>query len=67
MILLVIQLRKSIYEYDPNDRRGAHRAYLQKGPCQPKNHDFSQRQSESNKRRFQATWFNEYSNWLDTT
>ena len=38
---------------------------MQKGPCQPKNHEFPQRQCESNKQKFQATWFNEYSNWLE--
>ena len=58
-------LRKSIYEYDPNDRERVRRAYLQKGPCQPKNHDFSRRQCENNKQKFQGTWFNEYSNWLE--
>ena len=36
-------LRKSILEYHPNDRDQIRRFYLQKGPCQPKDHDFPQR------------------------
>ena len=33
-------LRKNIYDYDVNIREDVRRAYLQKGPCQPKSHDF---------------------------
>ena len=59
-------LRKNIYEYDTNDRERIRRAYLQKGPCQPKSHVFPWRQFGSDdKRRFRASWFNEHSNWLE--
>ncbi|KAM7485125.1 hypothetical protein LguiA_001134 [Lonicera macranthoides] len=33
-------LRKSIHDYDANIKENVRRAYLQKGPCQPKSHDF---------------------------
>ena len=36
-------LRQKISEYHPNDREAIRRAYLQKGPCQPFNHKFPQR------------------------
>lgn len=53
-------LRPPILTYDPNFRDEIRRAYLQKGPCQPKDHNFPQ----TNKRRFIPRWFDEY-DWLE--
>ena len=36
--------RKQISCYHPNNRNNIRRAYLQKGPCQPRKHDFPKRQ-----------------------
>jgi hypothetical protein len=36
--------RNQMLCYHPNDRDEIRRAYLQKGPCQPKEHNFPQRQ-----------------------
>jgi len=58
-------LKKYIFDYDANDRERVRRAYLQKGPCQPKSHVFPRRQCVSNKWIFRASWFNEHSNWLE--
>ena len=33
-------LRTRILDYNPNVQDEVRRAYLQKGPCQPKNHNF---------------------------
>ncbi|KAL4028531.1 hypothetical protein IC575_011728 [Cucumis melo] len=41
------------------------RAYLQKGPCQPRNHTFSLKKFGSQSRRFNPIWFTEYPNWLE--
>lgn len=35
-----------------------HRAYLQRGPCQPKRHNFPQT-------NFNLAWFDEYASWLE--
>ncbi|XP_057522491.1 uncharacterized protein LOC130802491 [Amaranthus tricolor] len=36
-------LRKNIMDYPPNERNPVRRAYILKKPCQPKKHDFPQR------------------------
>lgn len=36
-------LRPRILDYDPNIREQVRRAYLLKGPCQPRRYDFPQR------------------------
>ncbi|XP_042380415.1 zinc finger MYM-type protein 1-like [Zingiber officinale] len=58
-------LRVKISNYDPNDREKVRRAYLQKGPCQPRNHNFPQRKIGKASRRFCPSWFNEFGNWLE--
>ncbi|KAL6523426.1 hypothetical protein OROGR_017029 [Orobanche gracilis] len=58
-------LRMKISAYDPNDREKVRRSYLQKGPCQPRNHNFPQRMFGKYSRRFCPSWFNEYQNWLE--
>ncbi|XP_029148764.1 uncharacterized protein [Arachis hypogaea] len=55
-----------ISNYDPNERDEVRRAYLQKGPCQPREHDFPQTYFGTSIRRFNADWFDEFegfSNW----
>jgi len=58
-------LRKRILTYDPNVRDQIRRAYLQKGPCQPRSHTFPYRSFGQTSRRFNPAWFNEYPNWLE--
>ena len=58
-------LREKISSYHPNDRDEIRRAYIQKGPCQPHVDDFPQRDISGVMRRFSATWYIEYKNWLE--
>ncbi|XP_021812318.1 zinc finger MYM-type protein 1-like [Prunus avium] len=51
-------------DYSPNHRDEIRRAYLQKGPCQPKGHRFSQSNQSGINRRFIAQWFDEF-DWLE--
>ena len=53
-------LRIPISEYHPNIRDHVRRAYLQKGPCQPNNHDFKKRKIGNSIRRFNPAWFDDY-------
>ncbi|CAK8537303.1 unnamed protein product [Lathyrus sativus] len=53
--------------YHPNDRDEIRRAYLQKGPCQPKDHNFQQRQFGTSLRKFNPDWFLEFGSWLEYT
>jgi hypothetical protein len=58
--------RKQISCYHPNDRDEIRRVYLQRGPCQPKEHNFPQRQFGSSSRKFNPDWFLiEFGNWLE--
>ncbi|KAH1240684.1 Zinc finger MYM-type protein 1 [Glycine max] len=57
--------RIKILAYYPNDRDKIRRAYLQRGPCQPTLHNFSQRKIGKSLRRFCPSWFNEFGNWLE--
>ncbi|KAL1336734.1 hypothetical protein AAHE18_10G083600 [Arachis hypogaea] len=57
--------RPKISTYHPNDRDKVICAYLQKDPCQPRAHDFSQTACGSSFRRFNPTWFDDYGNWLE--
>ncbi|KAL7120128.1 hypothetical protein ACP275_02G104400 [Erythranthe tilingii] len=41
------------------------RAYLQKGPCQPRLHTFPQSTLYGQERRFSADWYNEFGSWLE--
>ena len=39
-------------DYNANDRDRIRRAYLQKGPCQPRDHNFPQKSFGQKLRRF---------------
>ncbi|CAK8576119.1 unnamed protein product [Lathyrus sativus] len=51
--------------YHPNDRDEIQIVYLQKGPCQPKDHNFPQRQFGTSLRKFNPDWFLEFGSWLE--
>ncbi|KAI5327653.1 hypothetical protein L3X38_027049 [Prunus dulcis] len=57
-------LRIRIIEYDANIRDEVRRAYLQKGPCQPRGHSFPQSNISGINRRFIPQWFDEF-DWLE--
>ncbi|XP_012835791.1 PREDICTED: zinc finger MYM-type protein 1-like [Erythranthe guttata] len=57
--------RPGILQYNINDRDRVRRAYLQKGPCQPHNHDFPLKKFGNQNRKFNKVWFTEYSTWLE--
>ncbi|KAL1321838.1 hypothetical protein AAHE18_14G154900 [Arachis hypogaea] len=57
--------RPKISSYHPNDRDKVRCAYLQRGPCQPRTHDFLQTACGSSFRRFNPSWFDDYGNWLE--
>ncbi|XP_028550852.1 uncharacterized protein LOC110098075 [Dendrobium catenatum] len=58
-------LQPSIWNYDVNHRDRVRRAYLVKGPYQPKNHNFPQTIIGNVARRFNSKWFEEYPSWLE--
>ena len=58
-------LRFRILDYNCNIQYEVRRAYLQKGPCQPRNHTFPLKKFGSHSRRFNPIWFNEYPNLLE--
>ncbi|KAJ9541079.1 hypothetical protein OSB04_027585 [Centaurea solstitialis] len=58
-------LRIRIWDYNPNIRDEVRRAYLLKGPCQPRKHEFPYTIFGSKPRRFNPAWFDEFSNWLE--
>ncbi|XP_078151877.1 uncharacterized protein LOC144547158 [Carex rostrata] len=60
-------LRPLISQYNPNERDRIRRFYLVKGPCQPNNHDFPQRDIGDTMRRFNKDWFkpDQYGSWLE--
>ena len=58
-------LRPRIMDYNPNIRDQVRRKYLLDGPTQPCNHNFPQTQSGQVVRRFNPSWFNEFSTWLE--
>jgi len=51
--------------YYPNDQETIRRTYLQRGPCQPIQHNFPQRKIGNSMRRFCPSWFNEFGKWLE--
>ena len=59
-----LELSKKITEYHPNDRDKIRRFYLQKGPCQPHEHNFPQKKVGKALRRFNLAWFKQYC-WLE--
>lgn len=56
--------RISIEEYEANIRDEVRRAYVLKGPCQPKGHNFPKKKFGNQNRSFQRVWFNDYV-WLE--
>ncbi|XP_057990626.1 uncharacterized protein LOC131173002 [Hevea brasiliensis] len=58
-------LRPNIMSYPPNIRNQVYRACLLKGPCQPRHHKYPQKVDETQKWRFIASWFDEFSSWLE--
>ncbi|XP_057787724.1 uncharacterized protein LOC131004971 [Salvia miltiorrhiza] len=58
-------LRPNIMSYPPNMIEQVRRAYLLKGPCQPRNHDFPQKIEANRKRKFVSAWFDEFKMWLE--
>ncbi|KAJ9558445.1 hypothetical protein OSB04_013059 [Centaurea solstitialis] len=58
-------LRIRILDYNPNIRDEVRRAYLLKGPCQPRSHDFPYTAFGKSSRRFNPAWFDEFSTWLE--
>jgi len=57
-------LRKQIEEYDKNVQDQVRRAYILKGPCQPKGLYFPRRQYGQRSRPFQEEWYDKY-DWLE--
>ncbi|CAN1214972.1 Zinc finger MYM-type protein 1 [Linum perenne] len=57
-------LRKKISSFHPNVQDEVRRVYIQRGPCQPKGHSFPFREIGGKKRRFIASWFDDYW-WLE--
>ncbi|XP_021734862.1 zinc finger MYM-type protein 1-like [Chenopodium quinoa] len=55
--------RMNIMDYLPNQRNAVRRAYILRKPCQPKTHNFPQRQA-GGLRRFSVNWFNKW-DWLE--
>ena len=58
-------LRPRIMDYNANDRDQIRRAYLQKGLCQPRYHNFLQKSFGQKLRRFNQAWFSEFPNWWE--
>jgi len=56
-------LRIPIDQMDPNIRDAVRRAYISKGPCQPKGHAYPKRKIGNRNRSFQDAWFNHA--WLE--
>ncbi|RWR87947.1 zinc finger MYM-type protein 1-like protein [Cinnamomum micranthum f. kanehirae] len=54
-----------ISNYHPTDRDQVRRAYLQKGPCQPRDHKFPYTGCGQDKRQFNPIWFKDYGSWLE--
>ncbi|CAN6722683.1 unnamed protein product [Malus baccata var. baccata] len=58
------RLRTRIIDYDANMRDEVRRLYLQKGPCQPRGHNFQITNMSGINRRFIPQWFDEF-DWLE--
>ncbi|KAH7681932.1 Ribonuclease H-like protein [Dioscorea alata] len=57
-------LRKLIEDFDFGIRDQVRREYLTRGPCQPIDHNFPQKDYGKQKRSFQDTWFKQHP-WLE--
>ncbi|XP_022899203.1 uncharacterized protein LOC111412495 [Olea europaea var. sylvestris] len=59
-------LRTPIVNYNVNVRDEIRRAYVQRGPCQPRNHKYPQKEfGDLSLRRFKSSWFNDFLDWLE--
>ncbi|KAJ9564549.1 hypothetical protein OSB04_000515 [Centaurea solstitialis] len=58
-------LRIRILDYNPNICDEVRRAYLLKGSCQPRSHDFPYSAFGQRSRRFNPSWFDDFSTWLE--
>ena len=58
-------LRNPISSYHLTDRDQVRRAYLQKGPCQPRGHKFPYTGCGQDNRQFNSIWFKDYDSWLE--
>ncbi|XP_059627362.1 uncharacterized protein LOC132270180 [Cornus florida] len=58
-------LRTPILNYHPDVRDQIRRAYLLKGPCQPKKYHFPYKSYGQCLRRFNPAWFDAFSTWLE--
>lgn len=57
--------RKKINDFHPDDRDIVRREYAQKGPCQPKNHEFPITIISGKKRRFILGWYEKHKSWIE--
>ncbi|XP_047961421.1 zinc finger MYM-type protein 1-like [Salvia hispanica] len=57
--------RPDIMSYPPNSIEQVRRAYLLRGPCQPRNHNFLSTSNGNRKRKFVSLWFDEFKPWLE--
>ncbi|KAJ9538306.1 hypothetical protein OSB04_031039 [Centaurea solstitialis] len=57
--------RPSMEVYHVNQRDEIRRHYLQKGPCQPRNHSFERREIGGRVRKFNPSWFDDHKYWLE--
>ncbi|XP_042009254.1 zinc finger MYM-type protein 1-like [Salvia splendens] len=57
--------RPDIMRYPSNSIERVRRAYLLKGPCQPREHEFPPRTDGKRQRKFVAHWFDEFKDWLE--
>lgn len=58
-------LRPMIWEFPLNQRDEIQRAYLKIGPYQPRNIEYPFSRDGNRNRRFQASWFDAHSCWLE--
>ncbi|XP_042022936.1 zinc finger MYM-type protein 1-like [Salvia splendens] len=57
--------RPDIMSYPPNSIEDIRRAYLLRGPCQPRKHNFLSTSNGNRKRNFVSLWFDEFKSWLE--
>ncbi|GER34116.1 zinc finger MYM-type protein [Striga asiatica] len=63
-LLSDLGLRPSITSYPPKLIEQVRRAYLLKGPCQPREYDFPHTLDGNRKCKFIASWFDEFKDWV---
>jgi hypothetical protein len=57
--------RPPLSQYNPNEQDRVRRFYLGKGPFQPSDYNFPQRDINDRMRRFNKVWFGQYNTWLE--